>query len=157
MNPKLEQHHVKYEEIDGVDEIIMLTRSEHVKLHRELRINGAEPVPLWIIEAARRRSPGNKTTSAAYDQSKKGKAISENYRQSDLGKQTAARHEGYRQSIWFNESFGKFTTFQEQIRYNHATGSVNYSAHFRAVSGYELPIMECHDRPEQCISTIKRI
>lgn len=34
---KLIQHHIKYKEIDGVDEIIWMTQNEHVKLHRKLR------------------------------------------------------------------------------------------------------------------------
>ena len=35
--PELEQHHVRYLEIDGEDEIILLTHEEHQKLHRDAK------------------------------------------------------------------------------------------------------------------------
>lgn len=34
------QHHVKYEEIHGEDEIVMMTKSDHIKLHKKLRKEG---------------------------------------------------------------------------------------------------------------------
>lgn len=34
------EHHTKYKEIDGYDETVWMTRSEHTKLHLRLRIEG---------------------------------------------------------------------------------------------------------------------
>lgn len=43
-------HHVKYKEIRGVDEIVILTRSEHQKLHARLRKEGKCKVPVKELE-----------------------------------------------------------------------------------------------------------
>lgn len=40
------QHHVKYKEIHGVDEIVLMPASEHVELHRKLRQKGKCKVPV---------------------------------------------------------------------------------------------------------------
>lgn len=37
---QLIKHHVKYEELHGVDEVVLMTRSEHKKLHNKLRNEG---------------------------------------------------------------------------------------------------------------------
>lgn len=34
------KHHIKYKEIHGIDEVILMTRSEHSKLHNRLRKEG---------------------------------------------------------------------------------------------------------------------
>ena len=39
------RHHVKYKELHGVDEIIMLCRSCHTKLHQKLRREGKCNIP----------------------------------------------------------------------------------------------------------------
>jgi len=43
--PKLIHHHTKYKEIHGVDEVVLLTPSEHRKLHNKLRKEGKCNVP----------------------------------------------------------------------------------------------------------------
>ena len=85
---ELEQHHIRYEEIHGEDEIIMLTHEEHVKVHKEDRANGAESIPLWIVEAAHLRSPAYKATWAAYEKSEESKARNVKYRRSEKGETT---------------------------------------------------------------------
>ena len=109
---KLVQHHVKYEELHGVDEIILLTPKEHMKAHRELKANGVKSVRLWRVNAAHKRSPmckaarklcrqteANKTTAAAYRQTERGKAKAKvdgaRHAKTEKGKATDAR---YRQS-----------------------------------------------------------
>lgn len=37
---KLIKHHIKYKELHGVDKIVLMTRSEHKKLHNRLRKEG---------------------------------------------------------------------------------------------------------------------
>ena len=41
----LVRHHIKYKEIHGVDEVVLMTRSEHFKLHRRLRDTGKCTIP----------------------------------------------------------------------------------------------------------------
>ena len=61
---RLIQHHKKYKEIHGVDEIVMMTRSEHSKLHIRLRREGKCNVPVdelkKISGAARGRTEQSK-------------------------------------------------------------------------------------------------
>lgn len=87
---KLIQHHIKYKELHEIDEIIMLTPSEHAKLHIKLRKEGkcnVSPDELEKISAkARERSPERKIFRRRYEQSEEGKARSAKYRQSEKGK-----------------------------------------------------------------------
>lgn len=98
---ELEQHHIRYEEIHGEDEIILLSHEEHLKVHREDHANGFKPIPDWIVRAAQDRSPvgkvahkrhrqteGYRHTRIAYEQSDVGKVAREQYKQSDKGKAT---------------------------------------------------------------------
>ncbi len=85
---ELEQHHIRYLEIHGEDEIIMLSHDEHVKVHVQDRANGAESIPLWIVEAAHLRSPAYKAAWAAYEKSKESKARYARYRRSENGEAT---------------------------------------------------------------------
>ncbi len=144
---ELMQHHVKYEEIHGVDEIVMLTRSEHAKLHLKLRKEGKCDVPAnklcEISDKAHRRSPKGKATSARYARTKKGKAQMDEYRQSEAGKLAAIRGASnlHPQRLEFSESFGRYTTFNEQIRYNEKSGAVYYVAYFQATCNHTLPVI----------------
>ena len=56
----LVQHHVKYEEIHGKDEIVMMERGEHISLHDRLREEGKCNIPAAelhkISHAAHRRT-----------------------------------------------------------------------------------------------------
>ena len=83
---KLEQHHIRYEEIHGEDEIILLSREEHRKVHREDQANGFKPIPDWIVKAAKSRSPGRKAAQAEYEKSDAGKVTIAKYRGSEKGK-----------------------------------------------------------------------
>lgn len=83
---ELEQHHIRYLEIHGEDEIIMLSHDEHVKVHVQDRVNGFKPIPNWIVKAAHRRSSGCKVTRKKYKQSDEGKSSNKKYRQSEKGK-----------------------------------------------------------------------
>jgi hypothetical protein len=42
-------HHVKYKEIHGIDEIVVMTAGEHIKLHRRLRKEGKCNVPVQVL------------------------------------------------------------------------------------------------------------
>lgn len=130
---KLIQHHIKYEELHGVDEIVMLTRSEHKNLHDRLRNEGKCNVSVDELR---------KISSKAHERTESRKAYARQYRTSEVGKVTYKRHEANRQCIGFNESLSKNVFFAERIRYNCVTGSVGYTARFQASKGYILPIVE---------------
>ena len=40
------KHHIKYKETHGIDEVILMTRSDHQKLHRRLRKEGKLKIPV---------------------------------------------------------------------------------------------------------------
>ena len=61
---KLIQHHVRYKELHGEDKIIMLTPSEHGKLHARLRREGKCDVPSEELA---------KISMKAHKRTKKGK------------------------------------------------------------------------------------
>ena len=65
------QHHIKYLELHGVDEIVEITRSEHLKLHNRLRREGKCNVPVDVLRkisrAARERSPKVRAQKKAYN------------------------------------------------------------------------------------------
>lgn len=115
-NPKMVQHHVKYLELHGVDEVIMLTDSEHKLLHARLRRQGKCKVPVndlkKIVLAAHRRTD-----------------MCKEYHQNNIGK------------IYFTETVGKNIRLCEQLSYNNNTGSVYYSAAFGGYNGYTLPVI----------------
>ena len=125
---ELEQHHIRYKEIHGEDEIVMLTRSEHKKLHAKLRRTNGN-IPDAVRWAAHQRSPARKE-------------YYENYCQSEQGKRTIKnlREKCYR--MYFSEPLGNYTGLCEEIRYNPETGSVTYSSMFRASKGRKLITME---------------
>jgi hypothetical protein len=51
------QHHVKYKEIDGEDEIVLMSQKAHQMLHAQARRDGEPKVPEWIVRKAGYRSP----------------------------------------------------------------------------------------------------
>ncbi len=76
---KLEQHHIRYSEIHGEDEIIILSHEEHKKVHAQDRANGFPPVPEWIVDTAHYRSPVGRAAKKRYRQTEKGKATEAAY------------------------------------------------------------------------------
>ena len=51
----LVHHHIKYKEIHGVDEVVMMEKGEHNKLHRRLRREGKcniSPIALQKISSS---------------------------------------------------------------------------------------------------------
>ena len=114
---KLEQHHIRYEEIHGEDEIIMLTHNEHKKVHREDRANGFKPIPRKIQQAARARSPKGIISQLKYEKQ-------------------ALKY------IHFSESFGLDVLHKERITYNENNGNVSYMSILRPSRGRTLPIIE---------------
>lgn len=80
---ELEQHHIRYKELHGEDEIIMLSHAEHRKVHREDKVNGFKPIPDWIVKAAYQRSLVGRNANSRYDRSKRGKERHTRHQQSE--------------------------------------------------------------------------
>lgn len=81
---ELEQHHVRYLEIHGEDEIIMLSHEEHRKVHSEDKANGFKPIPKWVVDAAHYRSPVHRAAKKRYRQTEKGKVTEAAYALTDV-------------------------------------------------------------------------
>ena len=96
---KLEQHHVKYKEIHGIDAIVMLTQSAHRQLHARLRREGKCNIPVdeldKISKAAHTRSPLGRVSNKKFRQSDRGKLMAKRSKQSESGRGMQKR---YRQS-----------------------------------------------------------
>ena len=142
----LEQHHVKYLEIDGEDEITLVTPEEHTQIHLN---SEREVIPARIVDAAHQRSPrrkawvhseAGKVARLRYDQSDKGRALQKRARNSDKGKATDKRRRQYLQSIHFSESHGTGTLLWERIQFNTKTGTVNYFSGFLGTTS-KLPVI----------------
>ena len=43
-------HHIKYKELHGVDEVILISKSEHWKIHNRLRKEGRCKVPVVELQ-----------------------------------------------------------------------------------------------------------
>jgi len=92
MSERLEQHHIRYKEIHGEDEIIMLSHGEHMKVHREDKANGAKPIPEQILKAAHSRSPLGRISNKKFRQSDAGKQVEKKMKQSETGRVMQKRH-----------------------------------------------------------------
>ena len=110
-------HHVKYEELHGVDEVVMMEKGAHRQLHNRLRqerkCNVSADTLRKISTTARNRSEYSK--SGKYDY-----------------------HKRSMQPIYFNETLMPNVGFQESIRYNQFTGCVTCTSLFRGYHGKKL-------------------
>ena len=50
------KHHIKYIEIHGIDEVVLMTRSDHQKLHRRLRKEGKLNIPVEKLNIISQRA-----------------------------------------------------------------------------------------------------
>lgn len=101
------QHHVKYKEIHGYDKIVLMTRSDHSKLHRRLRKTAKCKIPVEeltrISNRARMRSPIGKEQAKEYykEYYKKNKKEvikkTDEYREKNLDNINSKRRERYAQ------------------------------------------------------------
>lgn len=110
-------HHVKYEEIHGVDETVQIPLDVHQKLHRQLREEGncnISPTELKKIStAASNRSPKTINQKKEY-------------------------HRAKIRSWLFDDKMDNLVWHREIIRYNEQTGSVYVNGLFAASGGRQL-------------------
>lgn len=114
----LDEHHIKYKEIHGVDETIWLTHSEHQKLHKRLRREGKCNVPSDILR---------KISTSACQRTNKIKEYLNKYRK-----------EAYPMVITFTEPLLPCVRLHERIYYNFITGTVSFSSNFSSSHGKKI-------------------
>jgi len=109
----LVEHHVKYREIHGIDETVWLIQSEHVKLHRNLRIERKCNIPANVLkkisQAAYKRTDKAKTSQAANKLTDKAKDTQKKYRKENIFEKM------------FTERIGINIDHRTVIYYNNAT------------------------------------
>ncbi len=121
--PALVEHHVKYKEIHGVDETIVMTESEHRKLHNKLRKMGKCSIPTKELR---------KISSKAKERTQKGR-----HRKTEYKKNTI-------KEIEFTSLVDSNIRLHERICYNLNTGSPTIFIWFAAHHNNQLKIIyEC--------------
>ena len=112
------QHHRKYKEIHGVDEIVMMDVDEHTRLHKRLREEGKCTVPADVL---------HRIASAAHKRTPKGSAAQKK------------NHANNRQYIEFYEGVGASISLVERVVFNRNNGAVYYMSRF--IGGYGQKIL----------------
>lgn len=113
----LVQHHRKYEEIHGEDEIVMITVSEHLRLHKRLRKEGKCTIPVKELSAI---------STAAHHRTEKYKKTRQKCRK-EYNK--LMNHKTNR--IEFSEIVGPNIELAETINIQPNTGTITYMSRFR--------------------------
>lgn len=117
---KLMQHHVKYKEIHGYDEIVIMGYSEHRKLHNKLRREGRCKSPVELL---------HKVTKTAYARSPKGMQLRRAYKKE------------HRKTIRFWTALAPHVVLVEHLEiYNE--GNVVVSSYFVGNHGKKLLVVD---------------
>jgi len=131
LKQKLIQHHVKYQEIHGVDEIKLMTWSEHHKLHNKLRKKGLCNIPSKQLA---------KISIKAHARTQKNKKYQLDYSRTEKRKNQQKEYDSKaKQDIDFVEKIGKNIYLYEKIRYNLFTKHISYHSRFRTNYRHFLP------------------
>ena len=112
------QHHTKYKELHGVDEVVMMTMSDHVKLHNRLRREGK-----CTVSSKRLREISHR----ARMRSEKGRR--------DHLKVVMEYESKNVKHIAFHNQIGVGISLVERISYNSKTGSAVVSHWFHPTKG----------------------
>ena len=108
-------HHVKYKEIHGYDEIIELSKSDHVKLHARLRKDGKCNIPVDKLRKIS-NAPSNRI----------------GYRNEKIKE--------YKKKNYFSKSFSipieKDVSVVQAVEFNIKTGNIGVYSRFLAWRGY---------------------
>lgn len=128
----LVQHHTKYQELHGEDEVVMMEKGEHRRLHNRLRRENKCLVPpadlAKISAAARKRSDICKAHESAYYKSDKGKRTKKQYLIRNV------------QQFMFSERLAPHVRLFELFRYNNKTGNFTYRSTIEGQDGLKLPV-----------------
>lgn len=113
------QHHKKYEELHGEDEIVLMEHGDHKRLHYNLRARGLCNVPPDVLAKISRQAH-HRTTKFKI----KAKLNGKKYR--DL----------YQTHVRFSDKIAKNIDLREEIGYNEHTGAVYIAAYFYFKKNY---------------------
>lgn len=116
------QHHEKYKEIHGEDKIVLMTRSEHGKLHYLLRKDGKCKMPsselAKISVKASVRTPKTKERNRRIKLLEKTKIWDSNY------------HKNNEQVVCFSETLCTNVLLYDMLTYNKITGTIRWVSYF---------------------------
>lgn len=110
-------HHTKYKEIHGVDETILMTKSEHLRLHRRLRKEGKCNIPPEILVRISDKAIKRTIPSKTYRKNYTNKYIFE---------------------FAFLETLYPNIQYYERIRYNKKLGTLTIRSGFAQFRGKRL-------------------
>lgn len=113
----LVQHHIKYKEIHGYDDVVWITAREHRLLHNRLRREGKCNVPGTTLREISKTAYSRTDTSK--EQRKKYKS-------------------NFMKSLVFRETLGENVRLLETITINTNTNEVGIYLSFSAYNGYKL-------------------
>lgn len=134
------QHHTKYAEIHGTDELKDLSLGEHIKLHRRLRREGKCKITVdklrKISGIANKRTEKHKETMRRINK-KRNKTEKIKQMKSDYSKKAERR-------IEFNETVSTNVLLFETIIYNALNGNVYITTH--ASGNHGLKLYEINER-----------
>lgn len=121
----LVQHHIKYKEIHGADEIVLMDKGKHDALHKKLRKDGCCSIPAEEL---------NKISKRAHGRSDLGKATKAMWRKGE-GKASRKKTDNrYRckhvQRIVFHTQVDLYISLYELFKYNTMNGNVYFSSGF---------------------------
>jgi hypothetical protein len=117
----LVQHHIKYKEIHGIDEVVLLTAHEHRLLHKKLRREGKCNIPGEKLR---------EISKIAYSRTNVGKTKRSQYKKNNI------------EEIVFRTTMYPNIRLFESIFYNKKTGNVCFSSSFSAYNGEKLKIIK---------------
>ena len=122
------QHHRKYKELHGEDEVVMMDRGEHIRLHQRLRRSKKCLVPATELRAI---------SNAAYLRTEKGKK--------NKRKNTQRRNRllnNIKNHFEFLETIGINVRLRERVVVNPNTGSISYGSWFMSSNGKKLRVID---------------
>lgn len=117
---ELIQHHIKYKEIHGIDEIKLMTKRDHLALHRKLRKERLCLIPVEKLA---------KIACSAHKRTKLAKEKNKTY------------HLKILQHIFFTTTIEPSTALRERLTYNTNTGNVTWWADFTGTGGHHLKVI----------------
>ncbi len=110
------QHHIKYKEIHGVDEVVWMRKGDHLNLHIRLRKEGKCNIPKETLNLISQKA--HRRTSRSIERCKNS--------------------DGRKYTFQFFEAVIPYVQLVESVRYNLDNGNVYVSSYFQATKHKEL-------------------
>jgi phosphoribosylformylglycinamidine (FGAM) synthase PurS component len=132
----LVEHHIKYKEIHGVDETVMMDKGEHKHLHSKLRKEGKCNIPVEELRII--SNIANRRTIKVKEYQK----IKRKEYQINNKEKINNRIKRNCQKILFNETIDKNIYLHEELRYYKTTNNISYNTCFLGNHGRKLIYIE---------------